>query len=191
MKVSVICVADRPERLPLLAWSLAAQSHPDWELVVLDQTEQRQAVRYLEDLPLGPLTDRVTVMRVPRQGDWGQTEKEAAARSPRVTGDVLMFPADDAYYVPIALERLVRALEHGADLALCGWVYDLMGYRPMPPTPAIGHVDVGGFAVRRSTFLAHGWPSKGQTGDGELVVSLASTPGVRVALVPETLYVKN
>lgn len=184
MKVSVVSVADRPERLPLLYWSLVAQTHQAWELLVLDQSDEGGVERNV-----GVRDARVRVMRVERRGDWGQSAKEHAAES-RATGDAVMFPNDDAYYVPIALAAMVRQLEAGADLVLCGWLYDLMGYVPMPPRPAVGHVDVGGFMVRRTTFLAHGWPSKAQTGDGELVLSLIAA-GARVATCPGTLYVKN
>lgn len=176
-----MCVADRPMRAPLLYWSLVAQSRDNWELLLLDQSEDGRAGAFIG---LG-----ATQVRVPRHGDWGQTEKERAARE-LATGDVLLFPPDDAYYVPSALARITTAMAD-ADLVLFGWLYGGQGYRPMPPVPAVGHVDVGGFAVRRSTFLAHGWPSKAQTGDGELVVSLAQTPGVRLALVPDILYVQN
>lgn len=191
MKVSIICVADRPERLPLLVWSVIAQTHQDWELFVLDQSEsdpyEPGVRRYISVLP-DRVSSKVRVIRVSRVGDWGQTVKEQAAKR-YATGDVLMFPADDAYYTPTALSEMVKTIEQGADLALCGWLYDLMGYLPMPPTPAVGHVDVGGFAVKRSIFLDHGWPSKSQTGDGELVVSLASKH--RTGLIPGVHYVKS
>lgn len=186
MTVDVICVADRPERLPLLVWSLAAQTHQDWRLLVLDQSVDGDVDRYV--CAPAHLEARITVERVGRVGDWGQTAKEAAAS--RVAGDVLLFPADDAYYVPTALASFVTALENG-DLALCGWLYDLFGYAPMPPVPAVGHVDVGGFAVRRDTFLAHGWPVKGQTGDGELVLGLLRDGRARLVTCPGVLYVKN
>lgn len=191
MKVSVICVSDRPERLPLLVWSLIAQTHQDWELFVLDQSgaegDEPGVRQYIPWLP-GRVFDRVTFAKVRRVGDWGQTMKEQAAKR-LATGDLLMFPADDAYYTPTALAEMVKVVEQGADLALCGWLYDLMGYHPMPPTPAVGHVDVGGFAVRRSVFLEHGWPSKEQTGDGELVVSLAAKH--KVGLIHGVHYVKT
>jgi hypothetical protein len=184
MRVSVLCLADRWDRLPVLVWSLLAQTHQDWELLVLNQS----GADVMRGCHVGDT--RVREFHVPRIGDWGQSAKEQAALA-HATGDAFMFPNDDAYYVPIALQRMVEALERGADLALCGWLYDLPGYVPMPPCPAVGHVDVGGFMVRRQAFEAHGWPRKGQTGDGELVVSLAARPGTKVELCPQVLYCKN
>lgn len=187
MRVDVICVADRPERLPLLVWSLHAQTHRDWSLSVLDQSADHGVARYLEDLP-PDLQARISYVPIMREGDWGQSAKEGAAQ--QSTADALMFPADDAYYVPSALEQFTHALERGADVVLCGWLYDLFGYAPMPPTPAVGLVDVGGFMVRRETFLQHGWPSKQQTGDGELVLGLLNS-GARLGKVYSVLYVKS
>jgi hypothetical protein len=191
MTVSVLCLADRPERLPVLVWSLLAQTHTAWELLILDQSGGLDVDRYC-----GPWMEvavrrghRVEVQQVERLNDWGQTVKERGALG-WATGDVLMFPNDDAYYVPIALERFVAAIAAGSDLAVSGWLYDLLGYVAMPPNTQVGHIDVGGFAVRRDTFLATGWPCKAQTGDGELVQGFLRA-GARVGLVPNTLYVKN
>lgn len=203
MRVSVICVADRPERLPVLVWSLHAQTYRNWELLVLDQTSDGSAMRYLDTLP-ETLDAHIAVERVERVGDWGQSAKERAARTATVTGEVFIFPADDAYYVPTALATFVKALERGADMALCGWLCGSIrlsvaghkvhdngsGYVAKPPTPAVGHVDVGGFMVRRETFLAHGWPDKSHEGDGKLVLALLRS-GARLAAVPDILYVKN
>jgi hypothetical protein len=188
MKVSILCVADRPMRLPLLVWSLMAQTHTDWELLILDQSERGYAAWYL-----GALLEqesRIKTVFVTRRGDWGYVEKLAAARE-LATGDVLMFPQDDAYYTPNALAEFVSALERGADLALCGWLYDLFGYQPMPPCPNVGRVDVGGFMVRRSTFLEHGWPDgDAQTMDGRFIERLVAS-GVRWESCPGILYVRN
>ncbi len=186
MTVSVICAADRPERLPVLVWSLMAQTFASWELLVLDQSGDGMVMRYLEDV-LGDC--RVRVKRVPRRGDWGYREKQAAALDMAI-GSAVMFPPDDAYYAPVALEVMGAEIARGADLVLCGWLYRLFGYQPMPPNPRVGHVDVGGFMVRRSTFLEHGWPDGSQTADGRFVERLVAS-GVRVVTCPGVLYVQN
>lgn len=186
MKVSVICLADRPMRLPLLVWSLMAQTHADWELIVLDQSANGCVMHHVNSLHG---ESRIRVQVVPNRGDWGQAEKERAARE-CAAGDALMFPQDDAYYAPPALELMVAKLHAGSDMALCGWLYDQFGYVPMPPDPRVGRVDVGGFMVRRSTFLAVGWPFRSQTGDGQLVESLVAS-GARVGTEAGILYVRN
>lgn len=189
MKVSIVCLADRPERLPLLVWSLIAQTHKDWELIVLDQSGDSRGVDCLITAVPDGVNAKVRVVRCARHGDWGQSAKEKAARD-YAAGSVLMFPNDDAYYVPTALAELVRIIETGADIAVCGWLYDLMGYVPMPPSTVVGHVDVGGFMVARNLFLRTGWPDKSQTGDAKLIEA-GIRAGGRVGATSRVLYVKN
>lgn len=190
MKVSVVCIADRPFRLPLLVWSLIAQTYTDWELIVLDQSHDDRGVDCM--IPIVPSSDdvfKIRVVKCERYGDWGQAAKEAAAKD-MADGELLMFPNDDAYYTPTALSDLVDVINQGADLALCGWLYDQMGYVAMPPSTMVGHVDVGGFMVRRDLFLKVGWPDKSQTGDAKLIAALIRAGG-RVGATPRVLYVKN
>lgn len=184
--ISVICVSDRPALLPILVWSLVAQTHQDWELLILDQSEDGNATRHVRDLRRD---SRIAVERVARIGDWGMSVKERAALT-KSDGNMLMFPNDDAYYVPRALAHVARYAAAGADLVLFGWLYDLFDYAPMPPNPHVGHVDVGGFAVRQSVFASTGWPTKDQTGDGQMVEHWAGS-GIQVGMCPNTLYVKN
>lgn len=182
--VSVITIADRPDRLPLLAWSLVAQTLPAWELVVLDQrpipTPASEGM---------PDDDRIVYFNVPRRGDWGQTEKYAAACA--AEAPYVMFPNDDAYYVPTALELMVGPLEvaPGSGLVLCGWLFNEHGYAPMPPAASRCNVDVGGFLARRAWVVEDGWVDRGQTGDGALVERLHARGGA--VACHGILYVKN
>lgn len=189
MKVNVICLADRPDRLPLLVWSLIAQTHKNWQLTVIDQSaaNEPQADSLLGALPR-EVGSRIKVIRHKRKGDWGQTAKETSGMAS--TADALMFPNDDAYYVPTALEEMVKRLELGCDIAVCGWLYDIMGYTPMMPSTREGRIDVGGFMVRAKLFRKVGWTDKGQTGDAKLVAALIAAGGV-VGTCAGTLYVKN
>lgn len=189
MKVTVICIADRPDRLPLLVWSLVAQTHTDWELVIIDQTpKDSTAIDCMIGVLPTEVVNRIRAIRYRRVGDWGQTAKENAAMA--ADGDAFMFPNDDAYYVPTALAEMVKRLELGCDLAICGWLYDFMGYVPMMPSVREGYIDVGGFMVRAKLFKKVGWPNKGQTGDAKLVAALIEAGGV-VGTCMGTLYVKN
>lgn len=185
MRVSVVCIADRHDRLPLLYWSLVAQTHRDWELIVLDQSVSGFVTRWLPHNGVG----KVLVKHVDRIGDWGQTAKEAAANQLHDT-DVFMFPNDDAYYVPTALAEMVAVIADGADIAVCGWLYDSMGYTPWPPSTHEGRVDVGGFMVTRSVFQRVGWKDKSQTGDAKLIADCIKA-GARLGVCRGTLYVKN
>lgn len=190
MKISVICLADRPSRLPCLVWSLIAQTHSDWELIILDQSQGDDPVdAMITTLPSPGIAAKIRYVPCEYHGDWGQTVKEEAARE-LAMGELLMFPNDDAYYVPIALETLQNTICAGADIALCSWLYDGMGYIKMPPSSLEGHVDVGGFMIRRDLFLEVGWPDKSQTGDAKLLAACIAAGG-RVGAHNGVLYVKN
>jgi hypothetical protein len=187
MTVSVICVADRPERLPLLLWSVVAQTYGDWEFILLDQSARGDVNRYIKQVPLW-VHGRVRYLRVADNRDWGYAAKYSAAAS-LANGEALIFPQDDSYYVPTAFATMVESLKRGNDLALCGWLYDLFGYAPMPPNPQIGHVDIGGFMVRKSVFLETGWPNGSQTADGQFVEHMAATK--KVGACEGVLYVRS
>lgn len=187
MKISVICVADRPERLPCLYWSLVAQTHKDWEFIILDQSYEGNITTMFQSMYMND--DRCQAYAVGNHRDWGQTEKEKAAIE-IAKGDVLIFPADDSYYIPVALEKMVRHIESGADVVVCGWLYDILGYRPMPPSIVQGHVDIGGFMMKRRTFLDVGWRDKSQVGDHTLLTDILRN-GASMTFENAILYVKN
>jgi hypothetical protein len=185
VKVSVVCASDRPDSLPLLYWSLVAQTHKDWELLVMDQSYHGNV-----DVNIDRMEDnRIQYYRGLREGDWGQTIKELAATSV-ATGDALMFPADDAYYLPTALATMAGYIGQGHKLVICGWLYDKMNYSPMPPHLAQGYIDVGGFMVSTELFRQVGWRDKSQTGDFTLISDLAKAAGSYISH-SGVLYVKN
>ena len=185
-RVRLICVSDRFTSLRALLASLCAQTFPDWTCLVLDQTtDGRSDCFYAADeFP----DDRILCDVVKRVGDWGQTAKwEAAMQS---TEEYLGFPADDAYYAPVYLERMVAALDAGNDLVYCDWVYNQPGYVAVAGTPQVGLIDVGGFLVRRSVLEKVGWENRSHEGDGILVEKIVAQ-GYKHARVPGLLYTKN
>lgn len=184
--VSLVCIADRPRMLPVLIACLRAQTFDAWELIVLDQANDGaiQGVVTAADDP------RVQWIPVPNHHDWGQTEKVKAAQT-IARGDVLGFPNDDAYYAPCYLARMVAMLDDATlDLVYCDWIFDKFNYLPMVVAPKTGHIDVGGFLVRRQTFMAIGWDDRGDTGDGIFVEHIVAS-GARHARIAACYYVKN
>lgn len=191
--LSFICVADRPDALRQLIACLRLQTYPEWELLVLDQTQRADCLApVLEAEALGER--RVSWDSVPRIGDIGQSMKAAYTRFAR--GEFLCFPHDDAYYVPVFVERmLMEARNNNFDLVYCDWLFDRADnttpYHHMPGVPQFGRIDIGGFIVKRDALLADGWADRGEGGDGRLVERLAQKH--RHGCVPDNrvLYVKN
>lgn len=184
--VTFCILSDRPQHLRVLLACLQVQTCPDWAAIVLDQSENGDGVFDV----IAKADERMTWEPVPRRGDWGQTEKFAAAE--RATTEFVAFPNDDAYYCQQFVE-LMLAASVGQDLVYCDWVSAKdMGipYVAYRVEPIVGRIDVGGFIVRRTLLVAHGWPDKGPTGDGLLIESLVAK-GARHVRVPAILMVKN
>jgi hypothetical protein len=167
---------------------LVVQTFQHWACIVCDQSQTGVSERTAHEALPHRNDARVVAKRVEYVGDWGQTVKyrEAIACEEEYVG----FPNDDAYYVPIYLERMVRALDAGYDLVYCDWVWDQAGYQPVTVQPRVGCVDVGGFLVRRSVLQAVGWEDRSYEGDGLLVERIVNA-GYTHARVQGLLYVKN
>jgi glycosyltransferase involved in cell wall biosynthesis len=186
MTVSLICAAfNRPHVLPVLLHCLRAQTHQDWECLVMDESPDRinlPVVKSLNDY-------RIRHVACGRFNDWGQTVKRMGAEMSR--GDILGFPNDDAYYTPTYLERMAGTLrQEQLGLVSCDWLFDIMGYVPWNAQPVVGHIDIGGFLVTRDAMCLVPWTGSHQTADGEWVQQLVAA-GVRYGKAPGVLYVKN
>lgn len=191
--LTFITVADRPDALRQLIACLRLQTYPDWELLVLDQTPKATCLApVLEAEALGER--RVSWDAVPRIGDVGQSMKAAYTRFAR--GEFLCFPHDDAYYVPVFVERMLwQARACQWDLVYCDWLFDRADnttpYWHMDGVPQFGRIDVGGFIVRREVLIADGWPDRGEGGDGRLVERIAAKYPHGCVPDHRVLYVKN
>lgn len=191
--LSFLCVADRPDALRQLICCLRLQTCAAWELLVLDQTPEASCLPPVKEAKaLGE--DRVFWEAVPRIGDIGQSMKAAYTRFAR--GEFLCFPHDDAYYVPVFVERMLfEARVNNLEFVYCDWLFDkadnTVPYHHMPGVPVFGRIDIGGFIVTKAALLADGWKDNGEGGDGRLAERLAAKH--RHGCVPDNrvLYVKN
>jgi glycosyltransferase involved in cell wall biosynthesis len=104
----VTATVDRTAPLEELLRSLAAQTHPAFRLVVVDQNDDDRVVQLLT---AHPEVDAVH-LHSPR----GLSRARNVALS-RLTGDLVAFPDDDCSYAPDLLERVARrfAAEPGLD----------------------------------------------------------------------------
>ena len=191
--VSFVCIADRPDFLRVLIACLRVQTSEKWELIVLDQTPYATCLPpVMEARALGET--RIEWEAVPKVGDIGQSMKSAYSEFAR--GEYLCFPNDDAYYVPVFVDKLVwYGRAQNLDLVYCDWLFDradnTVPYRHMPGRPKLGWIDIGGFIVRKTALMADGWGDRDEGGDGHLVERLASKH--KHACLPDdrVYYVKN
>lgn len=191
--VSFIVAADRPDQLRHLIACLRVQTHPQWELIVLDQTARATCLPPVREVEALGET-RVVWEAVPKICDVGQSMKMAYTRYAR--GEFVCLPNDDAYYVPRFLTQMLWAARAFTwDLVYCGWLWDMADnstpYRPMPGVPTFGQIDVGGFIVKREALIEDGWPERGEGGDGYLAARIAARRPHGPVPDGHILYVKN
>lgn len=177
--ISFICSAyNRPQHLKVLAHSLIVQTNPDWELLVMDESEDK-----INDI--SHLDSRIKYFPCEQFNDFGYSVKNLGI--PHATGQFLAFPADDVYYAPLFVEIMSKKLEDN-DLVYCNWIFDKHGYSLVKVAPVVGSIDVGGFVVRKE-IMGQGFEDKGEIGDGLQIQKL--TQSCRHDLVEQVLYVKN
>jgi len=124
MKVSlIVSTLGRTEELATFLASLKAQSHRDWELIVVDQNDDDRVTAVLASSGVP-----ATHLRSPRGASVGRNAGLAAA-----TGDVIAIPDDDCTYEPETLATLVAFLTAHPDVgAVIGqWAEKGCGREPI------------------------------------------------------------
>lgn len=94
------------------------QSHAEVELIVVDDGSEDQSLAILQRLQKELGSERLTLIQARHGGPYpARNQGLAAAR-----GEWIAFLDADDYWAPNCLESLLEAaLQHGADLAYCGW----------------------------------------------------------------------
>lgn len=113
-------------------------------------------------------------------------------------GRYVCFPSDDNYYVPTFGERLYSfAKKFKLDLAYCDFVYDdrvVGSYQVIRAQPLIGHIDKGGFILKREKFPGFKTDRRDHRvewyADGMMIESLRTT-GIRFGKIGDVLWVHN
>lgn len=112
-------------------------------------------------------------------------------------GRYVCFPSEEDYYTPIfGRQLLTHAKRFKLHLAYCDCLYDSRytgSYEVMRVQPIIGHIDKGGFILRRNLF--NGWPETPTTPcaafcDGLLIENLRAN-GINYGKVCEVLWCHN
>jgi len=183
-KVSfIVSYYDRPDHLACLLYSLKLQTFRDFEVIVTDSGGFIPNLETIVDVK----DDRFRYIHTPTMDCY---ESANLAGGTLAQGEYLCFPSDDDYYGPRFLELM---LLHGgdADLIYCNYVDDSCGNEcaVMNCLPAIGHIDKGGFLVRRALFQGFGRPYS-VSADGQFIEGLVRG-GIRHRKVEIVGWVHN
>lgn len=181
--------ARQTDALLCFVHSIAAQTYPHWELLVV------------HDGP-NPAFDRLFASRVPdprvrgvttevRKGDFGHPWRLWAAR--QLAGKYVGLPNADNYYAPVYLEALVHALAtKRAKFAYCDMVHSHRQWAPLTTAPRRGKIDVGGWLADRDLVCAQTWPPAAQFhSDGVFVEQLVAKAGHAAVKVAGHFFVHN
>ncbi len=112
-------------------------------------------------------------------------------------GRFLCFPSEEDYYTPVFAKKLLHhASRFKLHLVYCDCIYDsryIGSYEVVRVQPMIGHIDKGGFLVKRNLF--RGWPGTPDEAipalcDGQFVEYLRGD-GISFGKIPEVLWVHN
>jgi len=170
--------------LPIVLHSLAVQTFPDFEVIVTDNSSNREANSRI----VNSFDDRFRHVDTSSLDPGGCYAAANWAFEHECAGEFLCFPSDDSYYVPVFAERMLNA---GTDLVYCNMVYDArfngQCYAPVNVLPIVNSIDKTGFIVRRSKFQPFNISEKA---DGELIELLVSQ-GISHAKIPDVLVVHN
>ncbi len=117
--------------------------------------------------------------------------------APSATGKFLCFPSEEDYYTPVFARKLLdHARRYKLHLVYCDSLYDSRvfgSYEVMRVQPLMGHIDKGGFLLRRNLF--NGFPGTPLENiptlcDGNLIEKLRRD-GIAFGKICEVLWVHN
>jgi glycosyltransferase involved in cell wall biosynthesis len=97
----ILATVGRTDELRCFLASLYAQTHPDFELIVVDQNPDNRLAPVL-----GPYVDKFPITHVRIEGKGLSRARNVGLK--HVSGDVVAFPDDDCWYPPDLLARVAQ-----------------------------------------------------------------------------------
>ncbi len=197
----IVSAFNRPASLPCCLWSLKVQTDADFEVIVADnsidrnaQLSHERAVHFLDD----PRFSRVDTAKRNTSPAWDCYWSAEWVVANCARGEWICLPSDDSYYVPVFQETLLKAAtEKRWKFVYCDMLYDrrMHGrYEKLDVQPWRGAIDKTGFLIRRDSWI--GFPLKptdaprASTCDGDMAAELVKR-GVPHGKVNEVLVVHN
>lgn len=147
----VVAAYNRPGDLRVLLSSIAAQSSGAWEVLVMDEGDNGDVVRWFADPRMRHYqVERVTIAADGR-GTLGLLPKHTGAALSR--GEHLCFPSDDIYYFPKFVEYMNG---HPEDVVGCDmFVNYTFGINALRFKPQVGDADCANYVIRPAAYARH------------------------------------
>ena len=194
----IVTAFNRPLALRTCLSSLCQQTHEDIEILVVDNSSDRDSqmahVTFTLDFTGVKHYDTSTLTRIEHAMHKYSLYKATEIGVERTTGEWLCFPNDDSYYCPWFAERMLQAAEKNSwDLVYCDIV---MGgpkeHHVLEARPKLCCIDKTNFIMRREWFqgFSQGHGDSYPQADGLMIEELVRR-GIRHGRVPEVLVVHN
>lgn len=199
-QLTVICVAyKRYKEIPILIYSLLAQTLQNFKLVVLHDGYDEAMHELLEGFKSKHPEVIDYVFTKERYNDWGHTLRDIGIQM--ADTEYLLITNDDNYYCPVFVENMFSAFQaNQADIVMCDMIHshNQPGGRHQPPyslfqtAPQRCSMDIGCFIARTALAKKVGFRDKGHDADATYFEDLImAQPGIRIAKVPQVLFVHN
>jgi glycosyltransferase involved in cell wall biosynthesis len=183
----VISAYQRPTQIMVTLSSLLAQTHQNFEILVVHDGPGPEVKKVVEGLS----DARVRFLETSeRKNDWGNSAKEWGSH--QATGEWIGHSNDDNYYAPGYFELMVNAcLNNQAQFAYCNMLHSHLLWAPFPTQPRSGALDGGAWICRTEIVNSTAWPeNKADTyADGFYIDALVAR--CKVAKVNSFLLVHN
>lgn len=196
----VISAFNRPDHLLGCMASLMVQTDDDFEAIIADNAIDPSYQR-LNEIAVEKLDDErfrhVNTQVFNNSPGFDCYHSAEIVMDRYATGDWIVLPSDDSYYVPVFQETLLRiARANDLQLIYCDMLYDRRGngkYHHKIVAPRACEIDKTCFMLRRDCWI--GFPNKptepiASSCDGEMIEQLVRQ-GIKHGRVDEMLVVHN
>ena len=186
----IVTAHSKPEALRITLSSLLLQQKVSMETLVSNNATSK----YFRDA-ISSVCKEYKVREVQNAAPECYSAIELLA--PSATGKFLCFPSEEDYYTPVFARKLLdHARRYKLHLVYCDSLYDSRvfgSYEVMRVQPLMGHIDKGGFLLRRNLF--NGFPGTPLENiptlcDGALIERLRGD-GIAFGKICEVLWVHN
>ena len=116
----IVSLYNRPELLPCCLWSLKAQTHQSFEVIVTDNTTDDKIAKKQERFVAGLKDKRFYYVRTSDKIKVSDCYWSAEYGKAMAEGRWLAFPCEDCYYPPEFAQRMLgEAVRNNWNLVLC------------------------------------------------------------------------
>ena len=198
MEKKAVYICPSYNSFPMLAYSLIAQTNPNWELIIIHDGPAEK--HYRDSIKREfCIEDRITFIEYhTHSGNCGCVPRAHVFQNldhlaPTATHVVTTNP--DNYHMPVFNEKMLAAFDDPEVIAAhcAGMIHNGYKYEPFPVALKADHIDCAAFMATREAAIEIGWKKiAGEADDWTYMRSVAEHYGRgRVKIVKGCLVVHN